>query len=107
MAWLTLLLAGVFEIAFAASLKPSEGFTRLVPSVSVVVFGTAAVVLLTRALAVIPIGTAYAIFTGIGTLGAVTIGILAFDEPANPARLACIGLVLTGIVGLRLVTPTG
>jgi quaternary ammonium compound-resistance protein SugE len=107
MAWLTLLAAGALEIAFAASLKPSDGFTRLWPSLAVVVFGTAAVVTLTRALTTIPVGTAYAVFTGIGAVGTAAIGILVFHEPASLARLLCIGLVLTGVVGLRFVTPTG
>ena len=104
MAWLTLLLAGAFEIAFATSLKPSAGFTRLWPSVAVVAFGTAAVVTLTRALSEIPLGTAYAVFTGIGAIGSVALGILAFNEPASLARLLCIAVVVAGILGLRLTT---
>jgi quaternary ammonium compound-resistance protein SugE len=103
MAWLTLLAAGLLEIAFASSLKPSEGFTRLLPSVAVIVFGTAAVVVLTRALRDIPVGTAYAVFTGIGAIGTVVVGILAYDEPATLARLGCMALVLAGVIGLRVV----
>lgn len=103
MAWFTLLAAGLLEIAFASSLKPSDGFTRLVPSVAVIVFGTAAVIVLTRTLRDIPVGTAYAAFTGIGAVGTVLVGIIAYDEPATLARLACIGLVVAGVIGLRVV----
>ncbi len=105
MTWLVLLLAGVFEIVFAVSLKPAEGFTRLWPSLSVVVFGAAAVVTLSQVLDRLPVGTAYAAWTGIGAVGTVILGILLFDEPATPARLACIALVIVGVIGLRLVSP--
>jgi quaternary ammonium compound-resistance protein SugE len=103
MAWTTLLAAGLLEIAFASSLKPAEGFTRLGPSLAVVVFGVAAVVMLTRTLQTIPVGTAYAVFTGIGAVGTVTVGILAYDEPATLARFGCLALVLLGVIGLHLV----
>jgi quaternary ammonium compound-resistance protein SugE len=106
MAWLTLLAAGLLEIAFASSLKPAEGFSRLGPSVAVIVFGTAAVVMLTRALDSIPVGTAYAVFTGIGSVGTVLVGILAYDEPASWLRLGCIAVVVAGIVGLRFTATT-
>jgi quaternary ammonium compound-resistance protein SugE len=102
MGWLTLLVAGLLEVAFAASLKPADGFTRLWPSVAVVVFGTAAVVMLTRTLDQIPVGTAYAVFTGIGAVGTVLVGVLAYDEPISLARLASITLVMSGVIGLRL-----
>lgn len=105
MAWLTLLLAGLLEIVFAMSLKPSEGFTRLLPSLSVIVFGSAAVITLTRALHAIPVGTAYAAFTGIGAAGTVALGIVFLDEPASVARIGCIAVIVLGVVGLRLATP--
>ena len=103
MAWLLLIAAGELEVAFASSLKPAEGFTRLGPSVAVVVFGTAAVVVLTRSLSHIPVSTAYAVFTGIGASGTTLVAAVAFGETLTTARLACIGLVVAGVVGLRLV----
>jgi quaternary ammonium compound-resistance protein SugE len=106
MAWLTLLAAGLLEIAFASSLKPAEGFTRLGPSLAVIGFGAAAVMMLTRALHSIPVGTAYAVFTGIGTVGTVLVGILAYDEPATRLQLACIAVVVAGIIGLRFATTS-
>ena len=102
MAWLTLVAAGLLEVAFAASLKPAAGFSRLVPSLAVIAFGTAAVVTLTRALDRIPVGTAYAAFTAIGAVGTVLVGIVAYDEPITLARLASIALVVAGVIGLRL-----
>jgi quaternary ammonium compound-resistance protein SugE len=107
MGWLTLLAAGLLEVAFAASLKPAEGFTRLVPSLAVIVFGTAAVITLTRTLDRIPVGTAYAAFTGIGAIGTVLVGIIAYHEPVTPARLAAIALVVAGVTGLRLTSAGG
>ncbi|GAA3110576.1 quaternary ammonium compound-resistance protein SugE [Kribbella aluminosa] len=102
MAWIVLLAAAVFEIAFALSLKPSEGFSRLWPTLGVLVFGVISVALLAKTLDRLPVGTAYAIWTGIGSVGVVTLGIILFDEPVTPARLACIALIVTGVVGLRL-----
>jgi quaternary ammonium compound-resistance protein SugE len=107
MGWLTLLVAGLLEVAFAASLKPSEGFSRLGPSLAVIVFGTAAVITLTRTLDRIPVGTAYAAFTGIGAVGTVLVGILAYHEPVTVARLASIALVIAGVIGLRLASQGG
>lgn len=103
MAWLTLLAAGLLEVAFAASLRPAEGFSRLGPSLAVIVFGTAAVVTLTQTLDRIPVGMAYAAFTGIGAVGTVLVGMLAYHEPVSLARLACVALVVAGVIGLRLV----
>lgn len=102
MAWLTLLLAGLLEIGFAVSLKPAEGFTRLWPSLAVVAFGAAAVVVLTQALDRIPVSTAYAAFTGIGAAGTTVVAAIVFDEPLTAARLACIAVVVAGVIGLRL-----
>ena len=103
MAWAFLILGGLFETAFAVSLKYSEGFTRLWPTVSFLICAVVSVVLLTVALRDMPVGTAYAVWTGIGAIGSVLAGILLFGEPAGAARLALIGLVLAGIVGLKLV----
>ncbi|TDO68649.1 quaternary ammonium compound-resistance protein SugE [Kribbella sp. VKM Ac-2571] len=102
MAWLILLAAAAFEIAFALSLKPSEGFSRLWPTLGVLVFGVISVALLAKTLDRLPVGTAYAIWTGIGSVGVVILGIILFDEPITPIRLACIALIVTGVVGLRL-----
>ncbi len=105
MAWAVLLLAGVLEIAFATSLELSRGFTRLWPSLATIVFGTTAIVVLSRSLQTIPLSTAYAAFTAIGAVGTVVVGIVAFHEPATGARLACIALVVAGVIGLRVTAP--
>ncbi|GAA0622852.1 multidrug efflux SMR transporter [Kribbella sandramycini] len=102
MAWVVLLVAAVFEVAFAISMKPSEGFTRLWPTIAVLVFGVTSVVLLGKTLDRLPVGTAYAVWTGLGSVGVVTLGIIWFDEAVTPARLACIGLIVAGVIGLRL-----
>ena len=104
MAWTYLPLAGLFEIAFAIGLKYTEGFTRLWPSAGTIVAAGISLWLLTQALKVIPVGTAYAMWTGIGAVGVATIGILVFAESASPARLACIALIVGGVVGLKLVS---
>jgi quaternary ammonium compound-resistance protein SugE len=100
-AWLTLLAAGVLEVGFAASLEPSRGFTRPLPSAAVVVFGVAAVVVLSRALASVPVATAYAVFTAIGTLGTTAVATVAFHEPLTPLKVASLALVVAGVAGLR------
>lgn len=102
MAWLTLLAAGLLEVAFAASLKPSDGFSRLAPSLAVIIFGTAAVITLTKTLDQIPVGTAYAAFTAIGAVGTVLVGIVTYNEPVTLARLGSLALVIAGVIGLRL-----
>lgn len=102
MAWIQLLLAGGFEIVFALSLKYSQGFTRPWPSLAVVAGATASLWLMTRAMRQIPVGTAYAVWTGIGALGVAGLGIVLFGESASPARLACIGLIVAGVIGLKL-----
>ena len=101
MSWLYLVVAGVFEVAWAVGLKYTEGFTRLGPSFFVVVAMAASVGLLGLAVRDLPIGTAYAVWTGIGTLGAAVFGMLVLGEPAGALRLACIGLIAAGIVGLK------
>jgi quaternary ammonium compound-resistance protein SugE len=102
MAWGILLLAGLCEIVWAVALKYAGGFTRLLPSVGILAAMAASAGLLSLALKSLPVGTAYAVWTGIGVAGAAGLGIYLFDEPADVWRLSCIGLVLAGIVGLRL-----
>jgi quaternary ammonium compound-resistance protein SugE len=97
-----LLLAGLLEVAWAIGLKYSHGFTRLGPSVATVVAMVGSFVLLARALRALPIGTAYAVWTGIGAAGTAVLGILLFDESQAPLRLACLGLIVVGIAGLKL-----
>ena len=105
MAWIYLLLAGVFEIGFAIGLKYTEGFTRLWPSLGTIVSASISLWLLTQALRTIPVGTAYAIWTGIGAVGVATLGMVLFSESASPARLGCIALIVAGVVGLKLFSP--
>ncbi|MFT0737212.1 DMT family transporter [Ralstonia wenshanensis] len=100
-AWLWLLAAGAVEIAMAISLKFSQGWTRPIPSVLGIVAALASVFLLTHAMRSLPAGTAYAIWTGIGSVGVTVLGIVLFGESVQPARLACIGLVIAGTVGLN------
>ena len=104
MAWVVLVVAGGFEVAWAIGLKYTDGFTRLWPSVGTVVAMVASVVLLAWAMKTLPVGTAYAVWTGIGAVGTVILGIALFGEAATLARLACVGLIVAGIVGLKLVT---
>jgi quaternary ammonium compound-resistance protein SugE len=105
MAWLLLLIAGVLEVGWAIGLKYVEGFTRLGPSVLTVAAMVASMVLLGTAARTLPIGTAYAVWTGIGAAGTVLLGIWLFHEPATFARLFCIGLIIAGVLGLKLVSP--
>ena len=104
MAWIYLLLAGMFEIGFAIGLKYTEGFTRLWPSLATAAAAALSLWLLTQALRTIPVGTAYAIWTGIGAVGVATLGIVLLSESASPGRLACIALIIAGVVGLKLVS---
>lgn len=106
MGWLYLLGAGLSEIGWAVGLKYTEGFTRPLPSVLTVAAMIVSLFLLGLALRTLPLGTAYAVWTGIGTVGTVLLGILLFGEAATAIRLACVGLILAGIVGLKLATPT-
>ncbi|UKE73021.1 DMT family transporter [Xanthomonas graminis] len=103
MPWIYLLLAGLFEIGFALGLKYCEGFTRLWPTLGTLTGAGISLWLLTQALKHIPLGTAYAIWTGIGALGTAALGIALFGDSASPARLACIGLIVAGVIGLKLV----
>jgi quaternary ammonium compound-resistance protein SugE len=104
MAWLVLAAAGLLEIGWAIGLKYTDGFTRLVPSVLTLAAMAGSIILLGLALKTLPIGTAYAVWTGIGAVGTALLGIILFDEPATAARLVSIGLIVSGIVGLKLVT---
>jgi quaternary ammonium compound-resistance protein SugE len=104
MAWLYLLIAGLLEIAWAIGLKYTDGFTRLVPSLWTVSAMVASLFFLGLALKTLPVGTAYAVWTGIGTVGVAILGMVLFAEPATAGRLGCIALIVAGIVGLKLVT---
>lgn len=104
MAWTYLFFAGLFEIGWAIGLKYTQGFTRLVPTVLTVGSMVVSLGLLGLALKSLPLGTAYAIWTGIGTIGTAILGIVLFGEPATALRLACVGLIVAGIVGLKLVS---
>ncbi len=105
MAWLYLFAAGIFEIGWAVGLKFTAGFTKLVPTVWTLFSMTASIILLGLSLKALPIGTAYAIWTGIGTIGTVALGIAWLGESANPLRLGCIALIVVGIIGLKAVSP--
>lgn len=102
MSWLLLFFAGLFEIAWAIGLKYSEGFTRLWPSVVTIAALVISFALLGLSLRQLPLGTAYAIWTGIGAMGTVVLGILLFGESVSPLRLMSIGLIVLGIIGLKL-----
>jgi quaternary ammonium compound-resistance protein SugE len=103
-AWLLLLVAGLLEIGWAIGLKSSDGFTRPVPTVLTIVGMIASFVVLAQALRTLPVGTGYAVWTGIGAVGTALLGIVLFDESRAPARLLCIGLIVAGIVGLKLTS---
>jgi quaternary ammonium compound-resistance protein SugE len=103
MAWVVLFVAGLFEVGWAVGLKYTEGFTRFWPTVGSAVSMVISLGLLGVALRTLPLGTAYAIWTGVGTVGTVLLGIALFGESASALRLACVGLILAGIVGLKLV----
>ena len=103
MAWAILFVAGLMEIGWAIGLKYTNGFTRLTPSALTLVSMIASVVLLGVALKTLPVGTAYAVWTGIGAVGTAILGIVLLGEPSTVARLVCIGLIVAGIAGLKLV----
>jgi quaternary ammonium compound-resistance protein SugE len=104
MAWIHLIVAGLLEIFWAVSLKYTEGFARLWPSVFTVAGMVASFYFLAQALKTIPVGTGYAIWTGIGAAGTAILGIILFAESAAWSRLACIGLIVTGIIGLKITS---
>jgi quaternary ammonium compound-resistance protein SugE len=103
MAWIYLAFAGLFEIGWAIGLKYTEGFTRPLPTALTVASMVVSLGLLGLALKTLPVGTAYAVWTGIGTVGTAALGLALLGEPATVLRLACIGLIVAGIVGLKLV----
>jgi len=102
MAWIVLFVAGLFEIGWAIGLKYTEGFSRLWPSVATAVSMVISVVLLGWSIRTVPVGTAYAVWTGIGAAGTVLLGVLLFHEPASLARFGCIALIIGGVLGLKL-----
>jgi quaternary ammonium compound-resistance protein SugE len=104
MAWFFLLIAGLCETAWAIGLKYTEGFSRLLPTIVTVAAMVASIGLLGLALKSLPVGTAYAVWTGIGTVGATALGIYLFNEPATLLRLTYIGLILSGIIGLKITS---
>ncbi|MBE1237197.1 quaternary ammonium compound efflux SMR transporter SugE [Phaeovibrio sulfidiphilus] len=104
MAWGLLLVAGILEIGWAVGLRYTEGFTRTGPSVVTLVLLVGSFVLLSLAMKSLPVGTAYAVWTGIGAVGTVILGIILFGEPATLMRLGCIGLIVAGILGLKFST---
>ena len=103
MKWLMLIVAGLFEMGWAIGLKYSEGFTKFIPSIFTIVGMVASFYFLSLSLKNLPLGTAYAIWTGIGTVGTVTLGIILFKEPIDITRLICIGFIVIGIIGLKVV----
>ena len=103
MAWVLLIAAGLFETGFAVMLDASDGFTKLVPTVLFAVCALTSFALLTVALRDLPVGTAYAVWTGIGAAGTAIVGMIALDEPANATRIVAIALIVTGAVGLQAV----
>ena len=105
MPWIYLFFAGLFEIGWAVGLKYTNGFTRLTPTLLTVAAMAVSLFLLGLALRSLPLGTAYAIWTGIGTIGTAILGIMLFSEPAEVLRLVCIGMIAAGIIGLKLVSP--
>lgn len=105
MSWTLLVIAGFLETAWAFGLKSSHGFTKLTPSILTIIGMIASFYLLSLALKELPLGTAYAIWTGIGTIGTVIVGIMFFKEPATFARILCIIFIVAGIIGLKLVSP--
>jgi len=104
MPWLHLIIAGLLEVAWAVGLKQTSGWTRLWPSVITVALMIASFFFLSLALRTLPIGTAYAIWTGIGAIGTALIGLYIFDEPRTAARLVCILLIISGVIGLKLAS---
>jgi len=104
MSWTYLIIAGVLEIVWAIGLKYTDGFSKLMPSVITIAAMIASVVFLALALKTIPVGTGYAVWTGIGAVGTAILGIVLFAEPATAARIGCIALIVAGIIGLKIVS---
>jgi quaternary ammonium compound-resistance protein SugE len=104
-AWLALLVAGLFEIAWAFGLKYSDGLTRFWPTLATALSILASFLLMARALRSLPFGTAYAVWTGIGAAGSIILGMVIFSEPTDPVRIICLSLIVAGMVGLKLNSP--
>ncbi|WP_028604558.1 quaternary ammonium compound efflux SMR transporter SugE [Ottowia thiooxydans] len=104
MSWIILVIAGLFEIGWAIGLKYTQGFTRLWPTVGTVTAMVISIGLLGVAMRDLPVGTAYAVWTGVGAVGTVILGIVLFGDPANAGRLICVGLIVAGILGLKLTS---
>jgi quaternary ammonium compound-resistance protein SugE len=103
MSWIYLFFAGLFEVGWAVGLKYTEGFTKFWPSLLTVISMIISITLLSFALKTLPVGTAYAVWTGIGAVGTVILGVYLFNEPATVAKFLCISLILMGIVGLKVI----
>jgi quaternary ammonium compound-resistance protein SugE len=107
MAWMILFLAGLFEIGWALGLKYAAGFTRLWPTLWTGMALVLSVTLLSWSLRTLPLGTAYAIWTGVGAVGTAVLGVILFGEPATVARMVCIALIVAGVIGLKIFAPSG
>jgi quaternary ammonium compound-resistance protein SugE len=105
MAWLTLVVAGLFEVGWAIGLKYTDGFTRLWPSLATIAAMIVSLGLLGLAMKTLPVGTSYAVWVGVGAVGTAILGIVLLGEPANAGRLLSLGLIVAGIVGLKLSSP--
>lgn len=105
MAWIILLIAGVFEIGWAVGLKYTEGFTKPIPTALTAISLVLSMALLGWSVKTLPLGTAYAVWTGVGAVGTAIVGIVLFKEPATAARLVCLGLIVAGILGLKVFSP--
>ncbi|HEX9025041.1 MAG TPA: quaternary ammonium compound efflux SMR transporter SugE [Clostridium sp.] len=105
MKWVYLVIAGIFEVGWAVGLKYSQGFTKTMPSILTLIGMIASFYFLSLSIKTLPLGTAYAIWTGIGTVGTVILGIILFKEPFDTIRMICIVLIVSGIIGLKLTSP--
>ena len=105
MAWIVLLIAGLFEVGWAVGLKFTEGFTKPIPIVLTAISLVLSMGLLGWSVKTLPLGTAYAVWTGVGAVGTAIVGIVLFKEPATAARLVCLGLIVAGILGLKVFSP--
>ncbi|MDF2520968.1 MAG: putative small multidrug resistance protein [Clostridia bacterium] len=104
MEWFYLVVAGVFEVGWAIGLKYSQGFTKILPTIATIIGMAASFYFLSLSLKSLPLGTAYAIWTGIGTIGTVLLGVILFKEPFNIMRIVCIILIISGVIGLKLIS---
>ncbi|MGW2181360.1 DMT family transporter [Streptomyces sp. NPDC001732] len=107
MSWLLLVLAGLVEVAWSQSIKPTQGFTRPLPTLVCALLMIGAVYLLARSMEGLPVGTAYAVFTGIGAIGAIALGVLVHHDPVSPGRTAAVALIVGGVALARMTTPSG